>query len=191
MTDDPLLPQRGSENLKYGVIGAVFLVAAGALVLFMTCQPAKNKSVDENPTPRMANRRDTSFATQTLELPTDEEPAPPEDNPAKGRRRSKRGPACNGEMNPTQVMRAIRGYQPRVRACYEAALRKNNDLQGTVKVTMRISSSGDVADVQVGGSLRDAKVTTCVRREARRWTFPAPKGGCAVVSAPFNFKPKL
>ena len=74
------------------------------------------------------------------------------------------------------------------RNCYERRLKVNSTLEGRVSVQMRVNRSGAVDAVQVGGTLRDSQVLSCVRQTANRIRFPAVQNGrCAVVSAPFNF----
>jgi len=60
-----------------------------------------------------------------------------------------------------------------------------------VNVRVRVGATGSVSAVQVGGSLHDSEVFSCVRNLADHWSFPAPSGGrCAVIAAPFNLTPR-
>ena len=58
-------------------------------------------------------------------------------------------------------------------------------------VELSIGSAGAVRAVAVRGTLRDRTVYTCVKRVARTWKFPAPRGGCVRINAPFQMTPKL
>jgi len=40
----------------------------------------------------------------------------------------------------------------------------------------------------VADSLSDKTVGRCIQQRARRWKFPAPNGGVAVVRYPFDLK---
>jgi hypothetical protein len=101
------------------------------------------------------------------------------------------GWSCSGDLPRAAVESTIAENRLQFRNCYERRLKVNNQLEGRVTVNMRVSRTGAVDAVQVGGNLRDAEVLSCVRRIAQRIRFAVPSGGgCATVSAPFNFSPQ-
>jgi hypothetical protein len=99
--------------------------------------------------------------------------------------------ACEGDLAPTEIRRILGEGQSAIRSCYERQLRNDNQLQGDVKLQVRVSNDGKVAATRVQGNLRDPDVKTCIQNVAKGWSFPAPSGGaCAVFEAPFHFTPK-
>jgi hypothetical protein len=97
---------------------------------------------------------------------------------------------CSGSIDTTAAQNALAAYNLQFRNCYERRLKVNNRLEGRLTVQVRVGRTGAVSAVRTGGSLNDAQVLSCVRGIAQRITFPNPTGGCAVVSAPFNFTPR-
>jgi phospholipid/cholesterol/gamma-HCH transport system ATP-binding protein len=75
----------------------------------------------------------------------------------------------------------------RVRPGWFAQTHVRPDLAGRVTVSFIISATGAVQTASVANTtLNNARVETCVAGAVRRWTFPAPDGGGAVlVNYPF------
>ena len=87
-----------------------------------------------------------------------------------------------GAMPQIVVRRSLRANAPRLRACYSAGLAKNPDLHGTVNARHVISHTGEVTSVtQIGGTMSDAQVSTCVLKVFRGLSYPEPEGGGAVL----------
>lgn len=98
---------------------------------------------------------------------------------------------CEGEVPIASLASEVREHSRQVRNCYEKRLRDNSGLEGDLSVELRIGHNGRVSDVRLQGSLRDAKVRSCVSALTKKWSFPRPSGGtCAVVAAPFHFSPR-
>lgn len=96
--------------------------------------------------------------------------------------------SCSGELDARPVFEEFR---PEFQACYEHRLKANPLLQGQMMLQVRVASDGHVDGVQVGGSLHDREVFTCVRNLANRMRFPHPtQGTCAVVAVPYTFTPR-
>jgi outer membrane biosynthesis protein TonB len=148
--------------------------------------PAEVKSVE----------RPTALTNDTVQIPVEEEDAgpPPEEPPAEVKKH--RAPAtdpwsCPGDIPVTDIKKVLGEAQSSIRACYERALRNNNQLQGSVALEVRVGLSGKVDNSRVRGNLRDPEVSKCIQNLAKSWRFPPPRGGnCAVVGAPYNFTPK-
>lgn len=97
---------------------------------------------------------------------------------------------CSGNIDPARIRSAVAEHSSEVRSCYERGLKANNTLQGTVRIRLKIGANGAVQGTNVGGSLRDNAVFSCVRQVADRWRFPNPTGGaCAVVEIPYSMTP--
>lgn len=141
--------------------------------------------------------RSTSLATNTVEIPPEEPdaevaPEPEPEEPTTKRPRSTQDPwSCPGDIPVSDIKKVLGEAQSSIRACYERALRNNNQLQGSVIVQVRVGANGRVDNSRLRGNLRDAEVNKCIQNLTRSWSFPSPTGGsCAVVDAPYNFTPK-
>lgn len=77
------------------------------------------------------------------------------------------------------------------RGCYERALRQNPTLQGRMRVSVRVGTTGAVCSAAVSqNELGDAGVASCVAQIFRSATFSAPQGGCIEAQVPIKFAPK-
>lgn len=199
----PPPPVAGGGNLQYGIIGVVLLGGAIALYFGMkgceadTPPPVVETTVDAG----APIDRSTAMVEDELVIPELEVDAGPP--PDAGTRRVRYVTRyvgggggggnwnCSGQIDPARARAALSQSSLQFRNCYERRLKVNNTLEGRVSVQMRVSSTGAVDAVQVGGTLRDSQVLSCVRTIARRIRFPQPTGGrCATVAAPFNFTPR-
>lgn len=177
-------------GMKYALIGLLLLGGAVG-IYFLT----KGDPPGEPPVaavfPDAGPARSTAFAEPEIVIPESFDAGEPDAGQAPGETRIRyvRG-TCNGEISAAAASRVIGENSGAVRACYERALKSNHGLQGRLSLMLQVGASGQVQSVQVGGSLRDPTVFSCVRSVASRWRFPAPTGGCAVVSAPFSFTPR-
>ena len=183
------LPPLKMRNSRYGVIALLLLLAAFVLwfLLRMDDRRAVTEPMEVGPEPPKREQ----FAPE-IEIPGQD--AGP--SPARTAKRRSRSPSreneCFGTLEATQIRSVING-QPRrqVRACYERRLKDDNLLQGSMAVLLTIDETGAVSAVSVKGSLRDRQVYDCVKRVARTWKFPTPKGGCVRTEVPFQMTPKL
>lgn len=192
-------PPKSSGNLKYTLIGLLFL--GGAAGLWATLGEPPPPAVTA-PAPEVA--RVNPMAQPELVVEPEPEPAPeaptePTTTRAPSAPKKKSGDAppstggwdCDGAIDVAQVRAVVDANRAQVRSCYERRLKVNNVLQGSLKLQVKVGASGQVAQTTVGGSLNDKEVFACVRHLAEQWRFPAPSGGaCAVVAAPFQFSPK-
>jgi hypothetical protein len=82
----------------------------------------------------------------------------------------------------------IAGMRAGFRRCYQQALDQNPDIQGSIKLTIRVGPGGEVSGVSSSttGNLPPS-VVSCVQARARAGQFAPPDGGSAVVQAPVTF----
>jgi hypothetical protein len=193
-------PPPSGGNLKYAVVGLVLIAGAAAVWFGMqSCEetpenPVANAQVDAGTRPQ---GRDTALVDEDLVIPDPVPDAGPRIDGGPRIRYVTRfvgggggggNWSCSGDINRQRAAAVLAENRLQFRNCYERRLKANNTLEGTVNVSMRVSRTGAVDAVSVGGTLRDGETLSCVRRIAQRIRFPAPTGGaCAVVSAPFNF----
>ncbi len=183
-------PPSGGGYAKYLIV--LLLIVGGGLGVYFATRPTPPK-----PTPAPQNaERPTALAPETVEIPPEipEEPdAGPEPAPPPKRPRAAPGDpwACEGDIPPAEIRRILDEGQSAIRSCYERQLRNDNQLQGDVRMQVRVGNDGKVAATRVQGNLRDPDVKSCMQNIAKGWSFPAPSGGaCAVFEAPFHFTPK-
>jgi TonB family protein len=101
-------------------------------------------------------------------------------------------PEIVGELDRAIVQRVVRENRRGIRACYESALQRNQNLEGRVTLRWLISPEGTVAGASVETStLNSQDVENCLVTRVRQLRFPGPVGGGIVrVSFPFEFAPR-
>jgi outer membrane biosynthesis protein TonB len=192
-------PPSGGGQKKW-IIGVLLLLAAGA-VWFLVPEPEDTPEPEPAAGPKDAGtQRSTSLAEPTLVIPDEEEEddagvdaGTEEEEPERRVVRRQAWSQCTQEnIDQSAVASVVQRHRRQVRSCYERRLKVNNVLQGTVVVTLRIGSSGNVAGAQVAaGTLRDAEVNQCIRRLATGWSFPSlKKGRGCTLRVPFNLTPQ-
>ena len=94
-----------------------------------------------------------------------------------------------GKLPPDAIKRVIRANFPRFRQCYEAGLKKDPGLKGTVVTRFIIDTTGATESVgSSGGTLSDAGVSACVLGVYRTLSFPEPESGKVMVTYPIDFQ---
>jgi hypothetical protein len=97
------------------------------------------------------------------------------------------GVTIAGPLPPEVVKRIIRANFPRIRACYEAGLRRDPALTGKVTIDFVIDSTGAMNKVAIGEStLPDEAAKTCIAGVFRTLSFPEPEGGIVKVKYPIT-----
>lgn len=94
-----------------------------------------------------------------------------------------------GRLPPEVIQRIVRQNFGRFRLCYDAGLRKNPNLQGTVSIKFTINREGAAVDATGEGDMPDADVVRCVSRAFEGLQFPSPEGGIVNVTYPIRFTP--
>lgn len=95
-----------------------------------------------------------------------------------------------GELERQDIEIVLRQRMGLIRRCYTRELRRDPELQGTVKVRFVIDRDGRVKYANVRASeLGNAIVEGCVVDEIQKLRFPIPGGdGTVVVTYPFAFR---
>jgi TonB family protein len=96
-----------------------------------------------------------------------------------------------GQLDREIIQRVVRENRRGIRACYESALQRNQNLEGRVTVRWVISPDGAVAGASVQTStMNSQEVENCLVSRVRQFRFPEPRGGGIVrVNFPFDFAP--
>jgi len=187
-------PPSSSSNVKYGVIGLLLIAAAAGIWFAMKLGDGEGE-VAASPDAGVIERS-TALTENALEIPDPEPDAGPQIDAGPPRKRIVyryvRGDwECSGNIPAVEARAVIAENRRQVRNCYERQLKTNHTLSGSLSLHLKVGANGQVQATQVGGSLRDPSVFSCVRNLAQSWRFPSPTGGnCAVISAPFNLTPR-
>ncbi|MBN8610014.1 MAG: AgmX/PglI C-terminal domain-containing protein [Deltaproteobacteria bacterium] len=196
MASESSPPPPPGGGAKYAILGVVLLaLAGGAYCLTNSGTPPETATSSDAPDAYVVPPS-TAMQDEILEIP-EEVPDAWSEVPDAGRRPAgPRGPVmgswdCSGEIDRAALQSVITEHRPQIQACYERRLKQQALLQGNMQLQLRIAQSGSVDAVQVGGTLRDREVFSCVRNVASRMQFARVSGGnCAVVSVPFSFTPQ-
>ena len=92
-------------------------------------------------------------------------------------------------LNPQIVSDYVHSQVPKVRACYEWALKTNATLAG--KIVMHWIINADGVPISVGiesNSMQPSPVPGCLQALIEEWQFPKPAGGNVEISFPFVFR---
>ena len=73
------------------------------------------------------------------------------------------------------------------RACYQTGLASNRDLQGFIRLILKVGADGHVGDVRALVFGLDLPSVDCVLGQAAQGVFDPPEGGGAVIAVPVTF----
>ena len=97
---------------------------------------------------------------------------------------------AEGRLAPEVIQATVRAHFGALQACYEAGLKTNAKLAGTVAVKYAIREDGTTTEAEDEKStLPDRAVVACVVGEFKKLTYPKPKGGLVTVIYPVEFAP--
>ena len=98
-------------------------------------------------------------------------------------KRASRGLARN------TVQRTIQRHMGDVEHCYGRVALKDPSIAGRIVVQWTLGRDGVPTGTAIlKNTLKDPSVAACIKQKARRWQFPPPDGGLAVVSYPFDLR---
>ncbi len=99
-------------------------------------------------------------------------------------------PEVDGALDRDLLRRIVRAHISEVRYCYNQGLSDGSRLAGRVDVQFTIGPSGDVSASSIASSTLDHDATeVCIAKAVKRWKFPKPEAGDAVVTYPFVLRP--
>lgn len=88
----------------------------------------------------------------------------------------------------SNASRVVAGMRAGFRACYNRGLASNPDIQGSIRLTIRVGPGGEVQSVSAAASGNlPGSVVGCVRSRASAAQFSPPEGGSASISVPVTF----
>lgn len=95
-----------------------------------------------------------------------------------------------GEIERDLIERFIQQHKFQLQLCYELALKRNELASGMMEWRWRIDSRGTISEIAlVSSSIRDQRMTQCIRDKIAQWRFPRPRRGSVEISYPFEFAP--
>ena len=87
--------------------------------------------------------------------------------------------------------KAVAGMRGLLRQCFKHELDRDPNARGTVRVTAKIGSNGEVTSVQVANGGLSSEMGSCVSRVVSGADFGPPQdGGAAMVTIPMTFIPQ-
>ncbi len=95
----------------------------------------------------------------------------------------------DGSLDPSVIVKEIRGRIRAVTACYEAGLKRNPSIGGKLVLRFTVSTVGKVTAAEIeNDTMHDDEVASCIKSRVMSWRFPAPSGGEVQFSYPFIFQ---
>ncbi|MGO8999889.1 MAG: M56 family metallopeptidase [Polyangiaceae bacterium] len=96
----------------------------------------------------------------------------------------------DGRVAPEAIQTTVRGSFGAFKTCYEAGLKRDPKLTGTVNVKSTFGGDGAVKDAaDENSTLPDKDVVACVVGEFRKLTFPTGPAGTVTIVYPIQFSP--
>jgi hypothetical protein len=92
-------------------------------------------------------------------------------------------------IGAADVARIVRAYEPRLRPCYDRARTTHPTLAGRVNIRFVVARAGNLTNIDVNGLPEAPEVSTCIRDELARTTFPRPESGILPFATGMNFTP--
>ena len=91
-------------------------------------------------------------------------------------------PQVSGALGADVVDRTVHARLPRLKLCYEAALKRASSLEGTISISFVVTKAGGVRSPNVaGGSLSDKPLGDCMTHQFSALVFPRPKAESTVI----------
>ena len=98
-------------------------------------------------------------------------------------------PSTPTGLDPAKTQATVRSHLPEIQRCYERGKMDYPELKGRVTMRIAVSATGSVTSAAVeSSSLANGAVESCMTSAISRWKFPAPLGGPAIISYPFNLR---
>jgi len=106
------------------------------------------------------------------------------------------GPGGSGVAGPgvyrsnASLMAVIQKYSAGIQFCYSNELKRNENLQGKLVVSLVVNAAGEVTHAEVIQNTMDsAALSKCALSQIRDWKFPAIPSGITAFQVPFVFTP--
>jgi TonB family protein len=87
----------------------------------------------------------------------------------------------------SNAARVVAAMRPDFKACYQAALAEDRNVEGSVRILIKVAADGSVSNVTPTPRSLPQGVVDCVLRRAYQAKFDPPEGGAAVIAVPITF----
>lgn len=88
------------------------------------------------------------------------------------------------------VEAVVAGMAAGFRRCYAKGLQEDPSMKGSIRLTAKLTSSGDVLEVRPSASSLSGTVVSCAVARVASAQFPPPEGGSATLVIPVTFAPR-
>lgn len=94
-----------------------------------------------------------------------------------------------GEIDPHLIEELVQSRKFELQLCFELALRRNQNLAGSMMFQWRLDSRGTLSDLELlSSSIADRPMISCVKNKIASWRFPRPKRGSVQIKYPLVFE---
>ena len=94
----------------------------------------------------------------------------------------------SGFCKKSNIQKVVSKKSRSIRYCYEKELQRSRGLKGKVKLVWIIGMDGKVESVSASqDTVKNSRMTSCLKRQVKRWRFDKPKGGKCKIAYPFIF----
>jgi TonB family protein len=102
-----------------------------------------------------------------------------------------KGSIYGGSIAPVEVKKAITEHKAEYKACYHSLLEKDKKASGKVVLRITVGEDGKVEDtVVMNETSLPTETANCIADVVKAITFPAPTGGKARITYPWEFSPE-
>ena len=95
-----------------------------------------------------------------------------------------------GTLSRKLIDETIDRAKPKIRGCYEAALKRDPNLIVYIDINIDINKAGTVSEVSIEKLDGSPRLKECIQNNIRDLSFPAPKGGPIELVLPLRLYPK-
>lgn len=100
----------------------------------------------------------------------------------------KRGVKFTGKLSSRTVAKVMRRKKKEIHLCYDAALQRNETLEGKITIVFSVDTKGGVSDISFKrDTLNDQKMADCMVEVMKKTRFPQFFGKIFIVKYPFKF----
>jgi hypothetical protein len=186
-------PVESGGSSKY--VAVVALLAVGLVGLVVWKHFSADAPVVVVPPPAPAPSFPTNPREDDVPPPPPIEDSGPDTGPPKSTVASTSAAVCDAKTcsgSMTSDLESALAFRAKTaHKCYDDALAQDSTLHGSVKISVRIASNGNICSANPSSNdLANPNVANCIANRFRQaGHFPAPSGGCLDVNIPISLMP--
>lgn len=93
------------------------------------------------------------------------------------------------QINLEALGALVRARKGALQHCYESRLRRESTIEGSIDLKFVLEPTGRTSQVEIGGTLTDAAVRSCLVSVVQGWIFAVNPAQKTVISITLSFKP--